>query len=143
MTVRQVDSFGEAIRRVGLPAGSVIVIGSGILDKLDIRTARDIDLVVDEKEFAKLDGRSNLVRCEDDRGVHYQTADGVIELWRTWGMLGEAERSYEELLPDTVVCDGVRFMSLGYVKRWKRRMGRDKDVRDIDLIERYEATHGR
>jgi len=135
-------TIDERLREVGLSAERSIVIGSGLLDKLGIRIAEDIDLVVDDESFVSLGERTDLKRYEDDRGVHYQTNDGVIELWRTWGLPGEAERTYSELLPDTSVHDGVRYVTLDYLKRWKQKKGREKDLRDMELIKRYEAMHG-
>jgi len=141
MTQPRMDGFGEAIRAAGLSTDSVIVIGSGILDKLGIREAHDIDLVVDEEAFASFDSRPDLVRHENALGVSYHTENDAIELWRTWGLLGEVERTYGDLLPNTIVYDGVRYMTLAYVKQWKQKKGRDKDLRDVTLIEQYEAKH--
>ena len=45
---------------------------------------------------------------------------------------------YEETsLPDFVLIDGIPAMTLDEVIAMKKRMGRDKDLRDLELIEKF------
>lgn len=62
---------------------------------------------------------------------------GAIEVWHNWHDTPDGVWTVEELLRDAVVVDGVAFVSLERVRRWKEWCGREKDVRDVALIDAY------
>lgn len=62
---------------------------------------------------------------------------GAIEVWHNWHDTPDGVWTVEELLRDAVVIDGVAFVSLERVRRWKEWRGREKDVRDVSLIDAY------
>ena len=52
--------------------------------------------------------------------------------------LAEDFEVYEEhSLPDLVLIDGIPAMTLDEVIAMKKRMAREKDLRDLELIEKY------
>lgn len=64
---------------------------------------------------------------------------GEAEIWSSWptehGRVGLGE-----LAVDAEVVDGVQFVSLDFIERWKLWFGRDKDMRDVELIQRYRGA---
>ena len=133
----------ERVKALHLPDGEYAVIGSGILAAKKIREAKDIDLVVTEKLLNELRAR------------------GWKRIWFFRGMLyrklirsGDAEafsnvhykkynHSAEEIIRGAEHIDGIPFMSLGELIEFKKALGREKDIRDIQLIEEYLKTHPR
>lgn len=43
----------------------------------------------------------------------------------------------KEVVENADIIDGIRFVNLETTIKWKRRMGREKDLEDIRLIEEY------
>lgn len=132
------DAVIGRIKALGLPQGSFVVIGSGILAALGIRQTSDIDLAADGATYEMLAAESREWTEEDTgHGLRLMSSDGVIEVWRDWSPAPSGDWSVEELLRDAVVIDGVAFVSLERVRRWKLWRGREKDLRDVALIDAY------
>lgn len=137
------QTVASRLETAGLKRNRSIVIGSGILGALGIRTPRDLDVVIDAESFAGLALMPHYRVQATPRGLCCQAQDDV-EIWDRWTDPTTREpRFYDDLLPDSVIIDGVRFMSLDYVRQWKKSRGREKDKRDLALIDAYrERTHG-
>ena len=136
MTIR----FSDRVKELGLPLGEIIVIGSGVMGELGIRRADDVDLVVTESMFESLAGRTGWQKTEKDGFPVYINAELNVEVWLDWVAPRDGRVDFTGLLPDTVVLHGVRFMTIDYILAWNRWCGRDKDVRDVALIDEYKRT---
>lgn len=121
----------EQIASLGLPGGSYIVVGSGILGALHIRESNDIDLVVDKEvydTFESLGWNTGLW------GEHVVYQRDFFDIGYDW--YGE---NAQDLLKRAQVVDGVPYLSLDEVYEWKKAKGREKDVRDLVLIDAYRV----
>lgn len=134
--------FLERLRQTGVPIDKAIVIGGGVLELHGIREARDIDLVVDTATFAQL---------ERDGWKHggqgsssYCLEKGQAEVWADWSTDGSGHPDYHDLLEVSEPFDGVRAVKLDYLKKRKLERGTEKDLRDIEAIEKHkeETCHG-
>lgn len=133
-------AFVERVKDLGLDVGQFVVIGSGILDAYGIRHADDIDLVVTDELFRDLASRKSLELAvrHGEEVVSGDISGEQVEAWRNWvtpDMQSVADLGY--LLQYITEVDGVRLMSLEYVEAWKKSAGRDKDLRDLELIAAY------
>ena len=135
------DAVIGRVKALGLPQGSFVAIGSGILAALGIRQTGDIDLVVDDATYQALAYSGEWTEGKTDHGMCLVSADGVVEVWRDWNPAPSGDWSAEELLRDAVVIDGVAFVSLERVRRWKQWRGREKDLRDVALIDAYRKDN--
>lgn len=132
------DAMIGRVKALGLPQGSFVVIGSGILAVLGIRQSSDIDLAVDGATYQALAQSSEWTEEDTGHGVRLVSADGgVVEVWHNWHDTPEGVWTVEELLRDAAVIDEVPFTSLERVRRWKEWRGREKDLRDVALIDEY------
>lgn len=129
----------DELTKLGLSAENSVIIGSGILDVLGIRESGDVDVVIDRGEFERLDGSSRF-RHEESYG---QTVlvDEAFEIRTSWGVLGKDYR-LEDFLPESVVVDGVRYITPDFLLRVKKSWltgndVRQKDIEDVKLIEGY------
>lgn len=127
----------------GLALGpeTAIVIGSGILNALGIRESKDIDLVVTPEEYARLGALTRFAKEEYQGRILLR--DDLFEIGTEWGVLG-SDRSFKDLLADTCVIDGVRYVTpeflLSVKRSWnKAGSAREKDLADIALIEAHLA----
>lgn len=125
----------ERLKELHLSDGDFVVVGSGILNALGIRESGDIDLIVSEAAYARLDA---------DGWTHGLWGEQVVlqkdifDLGRIW-----FGKDVEDLLKDAQFVDGVPYLSLEDVYAWKKIKGRDKDIRDLELIQAYWKSNER
>lgn len=123
----------ERFLALGLPADRCVVIGSGILDALDLRRSTDIDLVVDQTLFGQLQESGDW--SEEARYGETVLLKDDAEVWLSWG--SEGIPNFTDLYSTGMTVDGVRFASPEFVLEWKKAQRREKDLRDIELLEGY------
>ena len=136
------ETFANKVKALNLPLDQIIVIGSGILDQLGIRPASDIDLAASSDLMKKLSEESGdwLKKFDDNQRFYFVKDDGSAEVWDGWEFDGQAV-SYGELLSQSVEYDGVRFVNLEFLSRWKKWRSREKDVQDVKLIDEWRANN--
>lgn len=124
--------FKNKIAELQLPENSYIVVGSGILSALGIRESSDIDLVVSDDVFQSFGEAGWKQGLWGDDPVFQKDIFDVCNVW--YG------KTVEDLLHHAQVVDGVPYLSLDDVYEWKRQKGREKDLRDMELIDEYRVT---
>ncbi len=136
------ETFADKVKALNLPLDQIIVIGSGILDQLGIRPASDIDLAASSDLMKKLSEESGdwLKKFDDNQRFYFVKDDDSAEVWDGWVFDGQAV-SYDGLLDYAVKYDGVRFVDLKFLRKWKSWRGREKDVRDVELIDEWRADN--
>ena len=136
------ETFADKVKALNLPLDQIIVIGSGILDQLGIRPASDIDLAASSDLMKKLSEESGdwLKKFDDNQRFYFVKDDGSAEVWDGWEFDRQAV-SYDDLLDYAVKYDGVRFVDLEFLRKWKSWRGREKDVRDVELIDEWRADN--
>lgn len=70
------DAVIGRVKALGLPRGSFVVIGSGILTALGIRQSSDIDLAVDGATYEMLAQSSEWNEEDTGHGMRLVSADG-------------------------------------------------------------------
>ena len=118
------SEFIKKLKNANLPPTEYVVTAGGSLLLHGIRTeTQDIDLAC----TAKL--AQNLISQGFAESVRYGTRR--IEI-------SEDFEVYEnDSLPDFVIIDDIPAMTLDEVVAMKKRMGREKDLRDLELIENF------
>lgn len=119
----------QKISELGLPDNQFIVVGSGIMAAVGIRDSDDIDMIVSEELFRQL---------EDSGWEHDEWADQVVlkrdvfDIGTQWD-----GKAIDELIDTATRIEGIPYLSLQDLRKWKKEKGRDKDIRDIKLIDAY------
>ena len=136
------ETFADKVKALNLPLDQIIVIGSGILDQLGIRPASDIDLAASPDLMKNLSEESGdwIKKFDDNQRFYFVKDDGSAEVWDGWDFDGQTV-SYDDLLDYAVEYDGVRFVDLEFLRKWKSWRGREKDVRDVELIDEWRADN--
>lgn len=135
------QTFAERVKELGLPLDQMIIIGSGILDQLGIRQSADIDVAAGRavlEEIARSDGW--VEKLDKNQRQYLVKHDGSAEIWDGWEIDGRIVE-YDELLGYAVEYDGVKFVNLDFLRRWKNWRGREKDIQDVRLIDEWRAKH--
>ena len=136
------ETFADKVKVLNLPLDQIIVIGSGILDQLEIRPAVDIDLAVSSDLMKKLSEESSdwIKKFDDNQRFYFIKDDGSAEVWDGWEFDGQVV-SYDGLLDYVVEYDGVRFVNLEFLSRWKKWRSLEKDTQDVKLIDEWRANN--
>jgi hypothetical protein len=127
------------LNELGLNSDNSVVIGSGILNALNLRESKDIDVVVTEEKYKEL---SNNNRFEKKQNHGREILDdSFFEIGTSWAVVGRTWK-LEDLLSHSVVIDGIRYNTIEFLFEAKRRWiadgeGRQKDIDDVKLMEQY------
>jgi hypothetical protein len=124
----------KLVKEQNLPKGEYIVVASGILNALGIRDSDDIDLVITPKLYIKL---KNQGWKEVNKGTYKVLEKGPFEVGLCWDSDENETPNLQNLLANAVYIDEVPFASIYRVKEWKHKMGREKDLKDLKLIQDY------
>ncbi|MFA6097870.1 MAG: hypothetical protein WC788_09700 [Candidatus Paceibacterota bacterium] len=124
---------------LGLNQENAVVIGSGILNALNLREGKDIDLVIAEAEYREFSG-NNRFKKEQNHGCEVLT-DNIFEIRTSWDVLGKTWR-FNDLLRHSTIIGDVRYITVGFLLDIKRGWIKDgdvrqKDVNDVKLMELY------
>lgn len=135
------QTFAKRVKELGLPLDQIIIIGSGILDQLGIRQSIDIDVAARSEVLEKPAHDDGWIEKVDKHQRQYLVkCDGSVEVWDGWEIDGRVVE-YDELLDYAVEYDGVKFVNLDFLRRWKNWRGREKDIQDVRLIDEWRVKH--
>lgn len=120
----------DMMRRLDLPEGSYVVIGGAVLEALKLRQTHDIDLIVSDEIYRQYRDERHWQEYVQDNGKKILSHNGY-NLMRTW-----MSRDLARLKKTQQIIDGIPFMSVAELIDAKRRLGRKKDIADIELLLR-------
>ena len=120
--------FLEDLKKLKLPADKFAVFGSGAMAIRGIRDSNDLDIIVKKDLWEKID-RKYMAR-NNQGGVLI----GEIDVAKDWLPYFD---DVDELIDTADVINGVRFVKLEHVLKWKKAMAREKDKKDVKLIEEF------
>jgi len=125
----------EELHKLDLPADQFVVVGSGTMDALGMRSAQDIDIVAIPELNKKI--RESGEWKEDERYGKIFLSKGNVEILPdvSWDAYSA---TVQELIDTALVIDGFNFMNLDELVKFKTALGREKDMNDIKLIEDYK-----
>lgn len=125
------DLFNK-VKEIGLPLGKYAIFGSGPMGIRGLRECRDLDIIVTEDIYNIYKNNSDweLKKCDKSE---YLEKDN-IELWKNWS---PSDWNINQLIKNAEIIDSLPFVRLEEVLRWKKILGRKKDLEDIKIIERY------
>jgi hypothetical protein len=137
--------ISDKVRALGLPIGKYVVVG-GAMEAFGIRKAKDLDIVVTEDLFMELMQKGwKLCECEKCQAGWQRGSTDRILKGNGVDILSEYscdDRYFAEtdwLIKNATLIDGVPYIQLEELVKWKKASGREKDLRDIILIEEFFA----
>lgn len=124
----------DKINELNLPQDAYVVVGGGILVALGLlEWDEDVDICVTPEIFAQF-------QAEGWRQEEWASKPVLKHDIYDIGV-GFGKWSVKDLQADSMVIQEVPFMNIEKLLQWKREMGRPKDLRHIQLIERYLQNH--
>lgn len=124
------------VKNLKLPAGKYAIFGSGPIAIRGLRECKDVDIIVTRDVFIDCKTKPDWQVKKLDENTEYLDNDG-IELWDRWG---PGEWDVNKLIQEAEIIDGLPFVKLDEVLRWKEMNGRSKDLKDVKIIKKYLAT---
>jgi len=131
----------KKVKNLNLPQGQYALFGSSALGVRDIRECQDIDLIVKPGLYKKLkqDPRFSIKKIEtvnvSKEYLNHEEID-VFEEWKPgiWNI--------DYLIDDSEIINDLPIVKLSEVIKWKKKKNRDKDKKDLELINKYLDKKG-
>jgi len=127
----------ENLKKLNLPKDQFVIVGSGPMSVRGIRESEDIDVIVTPTLWDELVKKYKIKI--NSFGVETMYVDTDIEILNpAQSLFGNSKVvPFEEIFAQADVFDGIKFLNLEHLKKIKRELGREKDLRDIKLIDEY------
>jgi hypothetical protein len=123
----------DELRKLNLPSDQYAIFGSGPIAIRGIREGNDIDLIVKPQLWKKL---LNKYPLKNEKSIVIDKLE-IFKDWSPWF------NETNELVDNADIFDGIRFVKLKYVLLWKKKFAREKDLKDVILIEDYLKKGGK
>ena len=132
----------EALKKHNLPADQYAITGSGPLGIRNLREIGDIDIIVTQKLWDELAEKYGVTVTDAVNKIVF--AGDNIEAFRNYhqGPLNAEQKFHDapsiaERIAAAEIIDGLPFESLKHFLYYKRKMARDKDLKDVLAIETW------
>lgn len=127
----------KKLKELNFPLGEYVLVGSGPLAARGIRKASDLDIAVIDKLWQELINSGNY-KIEERYGRVFlaeKNSDDVdIIKQLDWDAYSTTS---EEAIKTADIINGYPFLNIAETIKFKKALGREKDFRDIKLLEDY------
>lgn len=144
IAIQKSESFAKAnqskfaaITALNLPVDQYAITGSGVLGIRNLRAISDIDIIVTPELWNILEKEYGVTDENNVKKIVFP--NGIVEALGEHSFYTEKKDRNAPTVSDRItnaeVIEGLSFESLEYVLYYKRKMGREKDKQDIEIIE--------
>jgi hypothetical protein len=130
------DAKFQLVRDLNLSHGQYAITSSGPLGVREIREIGDIDLIVDDALWNELATAYPATQKDGVAIIRISPDIEVLGVGAFDDSREEGQPSVAEQIAQADIIDGLPFVSLPHVLYFKRQMNREKDQRDIAVLER-------
>jgi hypothetical protein len=124
----------EEVKSLDLPIEQYTVVGSAAMAARGIREPKDIDILVTPELYEKLKETWVVKQVRPDFEV---VEKGLVEASPIMVTIANYDPDIYQVIKNSEIIDGVAFSSIQDVIDFKRAMGREKDLKDVDLMLKY------
>ena len=125
----------QKIKDLKLPIGKYALFGSAPMGIRNLKECSDIDLIVVEELWEEYKNKNDWTYKITENGVeHIESSDGSIEMWHNWNPW------YQDVKPfinSAEIINNLPFVRIESVLEWKKKFGREKDLKDIKVIYKF------
>jgi hypothetical protein len=123
------------LKSLNLPTNDYAVFGSGPMYPRGIKElSHDIDIVARGVAWESAAKLAQPVKTSTGLNLVVELFNGEIEIFNGW-MPGEWD--IDELIDTAEMFDGIPYVTIDNVVKWKKIKNREKDIEHIRLIEEY------
>lgn len=129
--------ISSQLKKLDLPKDQFVVVGSGPLAIRGIREAKDLDIIVTGSLWDEL-AKKHPVELNSWGVERLALNENVKILNPAQSIFGNSKIvPMAEVFEKADVFDSVKFISLDHLKKIKLELGREIDLRDIELMDAY------
>lgn len=136
-------TIAERVKALDFPFGEYVVVG-GAMEAHGIRPAHDLDIVVTPALFESLiqDGWpvctcEGCVTDQQNGSTRRMLKKPGVDILSDYSYKNEYRADTEELIRGADIIDGIPFVQLSELLKWKKAAAREKDLKDVVLLEEY------
>ena len=133
----------DLVRALNLPFGHYAITSSGPMGARGLREIHDADIIVDDYLWEILTREYKPI--QKNKITKIVLSKGLVEIMGK----GSFFNNYSDTDPDIIhqiktadILYGLPFVKLDYVRLFKQRSARQKDLIDIEIIDKYINTYG-
>ena len=130
------DEIKRKVKELNLPIGKYALFGSVPMAVHGIRESKDIDLIVMPELFAMLEA-TGAWKEETSPNGRKRLAKDDFDMYEGWWSSDSYRRDVSKLIAGAEILDGVPVVKLEEVLVWKKAFAREKDLKDVKLIEEF------
>ncbi len=135
----KIDEQLKNLKALNLSPDQFVVVSSGALAIRGIRDAKDLDVIVKEKLWDELKKRHDVTL--NDWGIERIELGEIEILNPKQSIFGNSKIiSFKDLFVKADRFRRINFMNLDHLKKIKKKLGRDVDLADIELINEYQSS---
>lgn len=127
----------KKVKDLNLPIGEYALFGSAPMGIRGLRECNDVDIIVTEKlwnEYKSKQGwKFKRVKGYDSNKYFEGLQNDDIELWKDWW----PKWDIKNLIQEAEIINSLPFVKLEKVLKWKKYIAREKDLKDIKIIEKF------
>lgn len=122
----------QKVRELKLPQSKYALFGSAQMGIRNLRDCRDIDIIVTDDLWNEYENKNGWQKAITLAGDPCLLKDNIemVKIWRP------GKWNTEELIREAEMIDGLPFVRLERVIEWKKLNAREKDLKDIEIIEK-------
>ena len=125
----------KKVKELNLPIGKYALFGSTPLGIRNLKNCHDIDIVVAEELWDEYKNKAEWELKEmPNKFKDVYLCNGDIELWKNWR---PENWDIRDLIRNAEIIEGLPFVKLEEVIKWKKMNGREKDLMDVEVAENY------
>ncbi len=130
----------ENLKKLNLPKGAFVIVGSGPLSVRQLRDSEDLDVIVTQAVWDDL--KTKYTVGHNDWGIENLFLGSNIEILNPeQSIFGNSKIvPFEEIFSQADDFEGILFMNLEHLRKIKINLGRPKDLEDITLIDAYRNS---
>lgn len=130
----------DAIKALNLPLDQYAIASSGALGIRNLRIINDIDIIVTPELWATLAKQYGITTKDGFSTIVFP--DGIVEaIGNSSFYEDENAPSIDARIANADIIEGLPFETLDDVIYFKKKMGREKDLSDIQLIKTYQKQN--
>jgi tRNA A-37 threonylcarbamoyl transferase component Bud32 len=123
----------KLLKNMNFPQNEYAIFGSAILEVMGIRKSKDLDVIVKQSLWKKLQ-KDYKVKKRGAKGRKVQFIKiGCIEIFDEWPWINDLNKA----INDSEIIEDVPFVKIEYVLEWKQKHNRKKDKKDVEEINKY------
>ena len=130
MKVNHIEELEKVLKNRRIPRHQICIVGSSVMSVYNLRQNNDIDIIMSLEERSKISKQENSFKLSENI-----ECVGVGWLHRLDNTTTDEDILFKE--NNHFILDGFKYCNLDLLRKRKSLSGKEKDKKDMILIERY------